>query len=86
APDELTAEKAEELFANSQVSERELGVDPPTGRTILAKDGRYGAYVTEVIPEPTAEELAAQPVEYYKNGKPKPPKKPAKIKPRTGSL
>lgn len=86
APDELTAEKAEELFANSQVSERELGVDPQTGRTILAKDGRYGAYVTEVIPEPTAEELAAQPVEYYKNGKPKPPKKPAKIKPRTGSL
>jgi DNA topoisomerase-1 len=25
-------------------------------------------------------------VEYYKNGKPKPPKKPAKVKPRTGSL
>jgi len=86
APDELTAQKAEELFANSQVSERELGVDPETGRTILVKDGRYGAYVTEVIPEPTAEELAAQPVEYYKNGKPKPPKKPVKVKPRTGSL
>jgi DNA topoisomerase-1 len=25
-------------------------------------------------------------VEYYKNGKPKPPKKPVKVKPRTGSL
>ncbi|GAB3618892.1 type I DNA topoisomerase [Glutamicibacter endophyticus] len=86
APDELTATKAEELFANAQVSERELGRDPETGRQIVAKDGRYGAYVTEIIEEPTAEELAAQPVEYYKNGKPKPPKKPAKIKPRTASL
>ncbi|MHC6177438.1 type I DNA topoisomerase [Glutamicibacter sp. X7] len=86
APDELTAAKAEELFANAQVSERELGRDPETGRQIVAKDGRYGAYVTEIIEEPTAEELAAQPVEYYKNGKPKPPKKPAKIKPRTASL
>jgi DNA topoisomerase-1 len=66
--------------------ERVLGQDPETGRTIVARDGRYGAYVTEVIAEPTAEDLAAQPVEYYKNGKPKPPKKPAKVKPRTGSL
>ncbi len=86
APDELTAEKAEELFANSKVSEKELGVDPETGRKIVAKDGRYGAYVTEVIPELTEAEIAALPVEYYKNGKPKPPKKPAKVKPRTGSL
>ncbi|GAA1404586.1 DNA topoisomerase 1 [Glutamicibacter uratoxydans] len=86
APDELTAEKAEELFANSKVSEKELGIDPETGRKIVAKDGRYGAYVTEIIPELTEEEIAALPVEYYKNGKPKPPKKPAKIKPRTGSL
>ncbi len=86
APDELTAQKAEELFANSQVSEKELGVDPETGRKIVAKDGRYGAYVTEIIPELTEEEIAALPVEYYKNGKPKPPKKPTKVKPRTGSL
>jgi DNA topoisomerase-1 len=34
----------------------------------------------------TEEQLANQPVEYYKNGKPKPPKKPVKAKPRTGSL
>ena len=52
----------------------------------MAKNGRYGAYVTEVIPEMTEEQLANQPVEYYKNGKPKPPKKPVKAKPRTGSL
>ncbi|GAA4373056.1 type I DNA topoisomerase [Paeniglutamicibacter cryotolerans] len=86
APDELTAEKAIELMESSGPSERVLGTDPETGRTIVAKDGRYGAYVTEVIVEPTAEELAAQPLEYYKNGKPKPPKKPTKAKPRTGSL
>ncbi|GER22454.1 DNA topoisomerase 1 [Zafaria cholistanensis] len=86
APDELTAEKALELMESSGPAERVLGTDPATGRTIVAKDGRYGAYVTELIPEPTAEELAAQPVEYYKNGKPKPPKKPTKAKPRTGSL
>ena len=86
APDELTAEKAIELMEHQGPSERVLGVDPETGRTIVAKDGRYGAYVTEVIVEPTAEELAAMPVEYYKNGKPKPPKKPTKAKPRTGSL
>jgi DNA topoisomerase-1 len=86
APDELTAEKAIELMEHQGPSENVLGVDPETGRTIVAREGRYGAYVTEVIVEPTAEELAAMPVEYYKNGKPKPPKKPVKAKPRTGSL
>ncbi|HEY4615815.1 MAG TPA: type I DNA topoisomerase [Citricoccus sp.] len=90
APDELTPEKAEELFATAGPSERVLGTDPETGRTIVARDGRYGPYVTEVIEEMTEEELAAwmeaQPTEYYKNGKPKPKKKPAKVKPRTGSL
>ncbi|MFI7482824.1 type I DNA topoisomerase [Kocuria sp. M1R5S2] len=86
APDELTPEKARELIETGKADGRELGVDPETGRTIVAKDGRYGPYVTEVIPEPTAEELAAQPVEYYKNGKPKPPKKPVREKPRTASL
>jgi DNA topoisomerase I len=50
APDELTAEKAEELF-NAPSGERELGVDPETGRPLLAKTGRYGPYFTEVLPE-----------------------------------
>ncbi|MEV4900355.1 type I DNA topoisomerase [Citricoccus sp. NPDC055426] len=90
APDELTAEKAVEIFATAGPSEVELGTDPETGRAIVAKDGRYGPYVTEVIHEMSEEELAAwmeaQPTEYYKNGKPKPKKKPAKQKPRTGSL
>ena len=86
APDELTAEKAVELMNTPASEERVLGADPETGRNIVARDGRYGPYVIELIPEPTAEDLANQPVEYYKNGKPKPPKKPVKAKPRTGSL
>ena len=49
-PDELTAEKAEELF-NAPSGEHELGVDPETGRVIMAKTGRYGPYFTEVLPE-----------------------------------
>jgi DNA topoisomerase-1 len=50
APDELTVERAEELLA--QVSQaRELGVDPATGREIVVRTGRYGPYVSEVVPE-----------------------------------
>ena len=50
APDELTPEKAEELFAQPS-GERELGTDPATGREIVAKGGRFGPYVTEVLEE-----------------------------------
>ncbi|MGW5688349.1 type I DNA topoisomerase [Nonomuraea sp. NPDC003754] len=49
-PDELTAEKAEELFARP-TGDRELGRDPVTGNMIVAKDGRFGPYVTEILPE-----------------------------------
>lgn len=51
-PDELTVEYAEELLAKPS-GEFELGPDPETGRMIVAKDGRYGPYVTEVLPEDT---------------------------------
>ena len=50
APDELTAGKAEELLAEPS-GDRELGVDPETGNVIVAKSGRYGPYVSEVLPE-----------------------------------
>ena len=50
APDELTAEKAEELLAQPS-GERELGVDPETGLAIIARAGRYGPYVSEVLPD-----------------------------------
>ncbi len=51
APDELTVELAEELLSAPQGEERELGVDKESGHLIVAKNGRYGPYVTEVLPE-----------------------------------
>lgn len=52
APDELTVEYAQELFAKPS-GEFELGADPVSGNQIVAKDGRYGPYVTEILPEGT---------------------------------
>ncbi|RPK78113.1 DNA topoisomerase 1 [Streptomyces sp. ADI97-07] len=52
APDELSVEYAEELLAKPS-GDFELGADPVTGHQIIAKDGRYGPYVTEVLPEGT---------------------------------
>jgi DNA topoisomerase-1 len=49
-PDELTEEVAEQLFA-VPTEGRTLGVDPETGHEIVAKEGRYGPYVTELLPE-----------------------------------
>ncbi|WP_137813854.1 type I DNA topoisomerase [Gandjariella thermophila] len=49
-PDELTVEIAEKLFATPQEG-RSLGVDPVSGHEIVAKEGRFGPYVTEVLPE-----------------------------------
>ena len=50
APDELTVERAEELLAQPS-GDRELGTDPETGHSISARTGRYGPYVTDVLPE-----------------------------------
>ncbi|MCX6396321.1 MAG: type I DNA topoisomerase [Propionibacteriales bacterium] len=50
-PDELTEAMARELLANPAGAEQELGRDPESGNAIVAKNGRYGAYVTEVLPE-----------------------------------
>jgi DNA topoisomerase I len=49
APDELTAAKADELLARPE--SRSLGNDPETGNEIVVRSGRYGPYVTEVLPE-----------------------------------
>lgn len=48
-PDELTLAVAEKLFATPQEG-RSLGTDPVTGHEIVAKEGRFGPYVTEVLP------------------------------------
>jgi DNA topoisomerase I len=50
APDELTPEKAEELF-NIPSGDKPLGSDPVSGHEVIAKGGRFGPYVTEVLPE-----------------------------------
>ncbi|MFC9435032.1 type I DNA topoisomerase [Nocardia sp. NPDC057030] len=76
-PDELTIEVAEKLFSTPQEG-RSLGIDPASGHEIVAKEGRFGPYVTEVLPEPAAEETAT-PAK-------KTAKKAAAPKPRTGSL
>ncbi|NNG34900.1 type I DNA topoisomerase [Nakamurella aerolata] len=75
APDEVTPETVDELFSRAEAGDRELGTDPATGHVIVAKDGRYGPYVTEVLPEPEGAEAP-------KKGA----KKVAGPKPRTGSL
>jgi DNA topoisomerase-1 len=53
-PDELTAQRAEELLKQPS-GDRELGADPESGRTVVAKAGRYGPYVTEVLEEGSKE-------------------------------
>ncbi len=50
-PDELTLEKATELFANPAGEEIALGRHPVTGLEVVAKNGRYGPYVTELLPD-----------------------------------
>jgi DNA topoisomerase I len=76
-PDELTLDLAETLFATPQEG-RSLGIDPESGHEIVAKDGRYGPYVTEVLPQPPEDPDAGATA---KKGK-----KPTGPKPRTGSL
>lgn len=75
-PDELTLAMAEERFATPQEG-RLLGIDPDTGHEIVAKDGRYGPYVTEILPPPPDDDSGST----AKKGK-----KPTGPKPRTGSL
>ena len=54
APDEMTPAKARELLEQSSDDGRVIGQDPETSRDIVAKAGRYGPYVTEVLDEETA--------------------------------
>ena len=49
APDELTVARAVEL-ANAPSGDRVLGPDPTTGYDVIAKAGRYGPYVSLVLP------------------------------------
>ncbi|MGI8334730.1 type I DNA topoisomerase [Actinomadura scrupuli] len=81
APDELDAVKAAELFAQPS-GDRELGVDPATGHLIVAKSGRFGPYVTEVLPDDPPSGNGDKPAAEKRTRT----KKAAVAKPRTGSL
>jgi DNA topoisomerase-1 len=50
APDELTDDKVQELL-EAPSGDRELGTDPGSGHPVVVKAGRYGPYVTTVVPE-----------------------------------
>ena len=52
APDELTPAKARELIDAPVITDRVIGENPENGKRIVAKDGRFGPYVTELEPEP----------------------------------
>ncbi|MEZ0165521.1 type I DNA topoisomerase [Kineococcus sp. LSe6-4] len=85
APDEMTVEKAYELLTTQSEGDNVLGQDPETGRTIVARVGRYGPYVTELI-EDDAPATAVQERAEQAAPKKRAAKKAAKVKPRTGSL
>jgi len=55
APDEMTPAKARELLEQASDDGRVLGTNPETGREVVAKAGRYGPYVTEVLTEAESE-------------------------------
>ncbi|TFD49304.1 type I DNA topoisomerase [Cryobacterium frigoriphilum] len=59
APDELTAAKARELIEAPVSVDRVIGVNPETGKEIVAKDGRFGPYVTELAPAPVVDPAVA---------------------------
>jgi DNA topoisomerase I len=96
APDELTPDKARELIDAPVVVDRVIGVNPANGKEVVAKDGRFGPYVTELEPETSTPETsdakavadtvdAATGEIIAAKAKKKPAKKTAP-KPRTASL
>ncbi|MCB7135272.1 type I DNA topoisomerase [Cellulosimicrobium marinum] len=78
APDELTVAKARELLAAGADDGKVLGTDPGSGNEIIAKAGRYGPYVTEVLDLP--------PIDTSLSAAAQKKAKAAQPKPRTASL
>ncbi|MGO4299110.1 type I DNA topoisomerase [Leifsonia sp. RAF41] len=83
APDELTPAKARELIDAPVQTDRVLGTNPANGKQVLAKDGRFGPYVTEADPD---DDSAVDPNTGEVAEAPKKTKKAAAEKPRTASL
>ncbi|MDH6235841.1 type I DNA topoisomerase [Cryobacterium sp. CG_9.6] len=59
APDELTPAKARELIDAPVITDRVIGLNPVNGKEIVAKDGRFGPYVTELEPAPVVDPAVA---------------------------
>ncbi len=66
-PDELTAEYAHQLLDAPVTAERELGTTPDTNLPVVAKDGRYGPYVTEVLAEDAPKNAKARTGSLFKS-------------------
>src|SRR4051812_5694311 len=66
-PDELTLDKAKELLANPAGEEVRLGRHPETGLDVVAKNGRYGPYVTELLPEDAPKNAKARTGSLFKS-------------------
>ncbi|WP_309065396.1 type I DNA topoisomerase [Microbacterium sp.] len=88
APDELTAEKAQELIDAPVAGDRVLGENPENGKIVVVKDGRFGPYVQENDPVDESAEVDDATGEVVDAPKPKGrgAKKEAAPKPRTASL
>ncbi|MCK6080347.1 type I DNA topoisomerase [Microbacterium sp. EYE_5] len=78
APDELTPEKAQELIDAPVGGDRVLGQNPENGRDVVVKDGRFGPYLEEALPE---EEAPAEDVKPKRGAK-----KAVAPKPKRASL
>ncbi|MEJ3404912.1 type I DNA topoisomerase [Rathayibacter sp. YIM 133350] len=88
APDELTPDKARELIDAPVVTDRVIGVNPANGKQVLAKDGRFGPYITEADP-PAEPETSVDTATGEVTDAPAPAKRTKKApveKPRTASL
>ncbi|MFC5370899.1 type I DNA topoisomerase [Arcanobacterium bovis] len=69
APDELTVDRAKEILEQALQGDRVLGKHPDTGYELVVKDGRFGPYVCEVLPD---DAVQLTPTGKVSKAKPKP--------------